>query len=62
LFPSTDRTFKNFTASSELSYKLTRDITANLFYIFTNVDADSTSLAYQFSRHQVGIALAAEWK
>jgi hypothetical protein len=62
LFPSTDRTFKNFTGSSELSYKLTRNITANLFYIFTNVDADSTSLAYQFSRHQVGIALAAEWK
>ncbi|MBX3329361.1 MAG: outer membrane beta-barrel protein [Nitrospira sp.] len=61
LFPSTDRTFKNFTASSGLSYKLTRNIAGNLFYIFTNVDADSTSLSYQFSRHQAGIAFTAEW-
>lgn len=62
LFPSTDRTFKNFTASSGLSYKLTRNIVGNIFYIFTNVDADSSSLAYQFSMHQAGIALTAEWK
>ena len=61
LFPNTDRTFKNFTASSGISYKLTRNIAGNLFYIFTNVDADSTSLSYQFSRHQVGILLTAEW-
>jgi putative beta-barrel porin BBP2 len=60
--PSTNQTFKNFTASSGISYNLTRNIMANFFYIFTNIDVDNTTLAYQFSRHQVGFALAAEWK
>jgi hypothetical protein len=62
LFPSTDRTFKNFSASSTLSYKLTKDITGSLFYHFTNIDSDSATLLYQFSRHQVGLALTTEWK
>lgn len=61
LFPNTDQTFKNFTASAGLNYKLTRNITGGLIYIFTNIDVDRTTLEYQFSRQQVGFTLTAEW-
>lgn len=62
LFPNTDVTFKNFTAHSGLHYKLTRNIVGNLEYIFTHIDIDRPELAYQVSRHQVGITLTMEWK
>jgi hypothetical protein len=62
LFPNTDRTFKNLTASSRLSYRLTRNITGELFYVYTNIDSDSSSIQFQYSRSQAGFMLTAEWK
>jgi hypothetical protein len=61
LFPNTDQTFNNLTTGASLSYKLTRNITGTILYSFTNIDVDRTSLAYQFSRHQAGFLLTAEW-
>lgn len=58
LFPNTDSTFKNFTATSALSYKVTRTITAQILYLFTNIDIDRPGLEYQVSRHQVGLTLS----
>jgi hypothetical protein len=62
LFPSTDRTFKNLTATSRLAYKLTRNITGELFYLYSNIDVDSSSIQFQYSRSQAGFMLTAEWK
>lgn len=59
---STNSTFRNFTGSTRLAYKLTRDITADISYTFQNVNSDATSIQYQFSRHVVGFFLSAEWK
>lgn len=58
LFPSTDSTFTNFTARSRLSYKVTRTISANILYLFTNLDVERPELQYQVSRHQVGFTLS----
>jgi hypothetical protein len=55
LFPSTESTFNYFNASSRLSYKVTRTITADMLYLFTNLDVDRPELQYQVSRHQVGL-------
>jgi hypothetical protein len=62
LFPSTDRMFKNLTATSWLAYKLTRNIAEELFYLYSNIDADSSSTEFQYSRSQAGFMLTAEWK
>lgn len=62
-FPDTSRsTFQNFTGSTRLSYKVTRDITADISYTFQSIKSDATSIEYQFSRHMVGFFLSAEWK
>ncbi len=62
-FPDTrNTTFQNFTGTTRLAYKLTRDITAEISYLFNNVKSDATSIQYQFSRHMVGFFLSAEWK
>jgi len=62
-FPDTRHsTFQNFTGSTRLSYKLTREITAEISYAFNYVKSDATSIQYQFSRHVVGFFLSAEWK
>lgn len=58
LFPSTNSTIKNFTASSILRYKLTRTMSADITYLFTNIDVDVPQLEYQVSRHQVGLTLS----
>lgn len=58
LFPSTDVTIKTFTASSRLSYKLTRTMSANVMYLFTNLEVDLPQLEYMVSRHQVGLTLS----
>lgn len=58
LFPNTDRSIKSFLASSGLSYKVTRTITANVLYLFSNFDVDQSAIQYQFSRHQVGLTLS----
>ncbi|MBX3301846.1 MAG: outer membrane beta-barrel protein [Nitrospira sp.] len=59
LFPSTaDATIKTFVASSRLSYKVTRIMTADITYLFMNVDVDRPELQYQVSRHQVGLMLS----
>ena len=62
-FPNTnDATFQNVTASTHLKYNLTRDIIADISYIFTNIKSEGTTIEYQFSRHVVGFFLSAEWK
>ena len=58
LFPNTDSTFNYFTASSALSYKVTRTITAQILYLFTNIDVERPELQYQVSRHQIGLTLS----
>ncbi len=58
LFPNTNSTYKNFTASSGVSYKVTRTITAQILYLFTNLDIDRQDLQYQVSRHQIGLTLS----
>jgi hypothetical protein len=62
LFPSTDRTFKNLTATARLAYKLTRNITGEIFYLHSNTDVDSSSTQFQYFRSQAGFMLTAEWK
>lgn len=54
-------TFQNFSASTRLGYKLTRNITAELSYAYSHVKGE-TSIQYQVSRHVVGFFLNAEWK
>ena len=61
-FPQTDKTIKNMTARATISYKLTRAITGQIFYIFQNIDSTASSLQFQYSRNQVGFMLTAEWK
>jgi len=62
-FPhTTNTTFQNFTGSTRLAYKVTRDITADISYSFQAVKSNATSIQYQFSRHVVGFFLSAEWK
>lgn len=62
-FPdTTNTTFQNFTGSTRLTYKLTRDISAEISYAFNSVKSDTTAVQYQFSRHVVGFFLNAEWK
>jgi hypothetical protein len=54
----TGATINTFTASSRLSYKLTRTMSADILYLFTNMDVDFPQLVYQMSRHQVGFTLS----
>lgn len=61
LLPNTRGAFKNFTASSRLSYKLTRNITGDLLYQYTNISNDASTIEYEVSRHQVGFMLKTEW-
>ena len=56
-----DSTFQNFTGSTRLDYKLTRDISAEISYAFSHVKGDA-AIQYQISRHVVGFFLNAEWK
>ncbi|MBK9308733.1 MAG: outer membrane beta-barrel protein [Nitrospira sp.] len=58
LFPNTDSSFSFLTASSGLSYKVTRTIIAQILYQFRNIDVDRPELQYQLSRHQVGLTLS----
>ena len=57
-FPNTDSQYQSITGGSKLEYKLTRNIRGELFYLFTHIDADTTALEYQVSRHQVGFMLS----
>lgn len=57
-FPNTDSHFQLITGVSRLEYKLTRNINAELFYMFTHWTSDTPALEYQVSRHQVGVMLS----
>jgi hypothetical protein len=57
-FPNTDAQFQTLTGGSRLEYKLTRNINGQIFYNFTHIDAEATTLEYQVSRHQVGFMLS----
>lgn len=57
-FPNTDSQLQSITGGSKLEYKLTRNIRGELFYLFTHIDAETTALEYQVSRHQVGFMLS----
>lgn len=62
-FPNTDdSTFQSFTGSTRLSYNLTRNITGNVSYSYSNISRDGGALEYRFSRHVIGFFLTAEWK
>ena len=58
---SNNATFQNFSGSTHLSYKLTRDITAEVSYAFSRIKSDAT-VQYEVSRHVIGFFLNAEWK
>lgn len=62
LFPNTERTIKNLTATSKLAYNLTRNVTGELFYLYQNIDSDASSIQFQYSRHEVGVMFVVEWK
>jgi hypothetical protein len=62
LFPSTDRIFKNLSPTLRLADKLTRNISGGLFYLYSNIDVDSSLTQFQYSRSQAGFLLMAEWK
>ncbi|MEK6585843.1 MAG: outer membrane beta-barrel protein, partial [Nitrospirota bacterium] len=57
-FPNTDSQFQIITGASRLEYKLTRNISGELFYMFTHTSTEGTGLEYQVSRHQVGFMLS----
>ncbi|WP_139077125.1 outer membrane beta-barrel protein [Candidatus Nitrospira nitrificans] len=57
-FPNTDAQFQIVTGASRLEYKLTRNISGELFYMFNHVSTEGTALEYQVSRHQVGFMLS----
>jgi len=56
--PNTEDQFQNITGASRVEYMLTRNLKGELFYVFTHVDSETTALAYQVSRHQVGFMLS----
>ena len=56
--PNSEDQFQNITGASRVEYMLTRNLKGELFYVFTHVDSDTTALAYQVSRHQVGFMLS----
>jgi len=56
--PNSENQFQNITGASKLEYMLTRKLKGELFYVFTHVDSETTALAYQVSRHQVGFMLS----
>ena len=56
--PNSENQFQNITGASKLEYMLTRNLKGELFYVFTHVDSETTALAYQVSRHQVGFMLS----
>lgn len=60
--PNTAQTFQNLTATSKLAYKLTRNITGEIFALYQNVDNNTSSVQYQFSRYEAGFMLTTEWK
>lgn len=60
--PNTNRKLQNITASSKLAYKLTRTITGEIFYIYQNIDTNSSSLQFQYSRSQAGLMLTVAWE
>ena len=62
LFPDTHKTYKNLTATTKLAYKLTRNITGEIFYLYQNIDSDTSAIQFQYSRNEVGLMLSAEWK
>ena len=57
-FPNTDAQFQFVTGASRIEYKLTRNISGELFYMFTHTSTEGTGLEYQVSRHQVGFMLS----
>lgn len=57
-FPNTDAQFQIVTGASRLEYKLTRNISGELFYMFNHISTEGTGLEYQVSRHQVGFMLS----
>ncbi|QPD03603.1 MAG: hypothetical protein Nkreftii_001377 [Candidatus Nitrospira kreftii] len=62
-FPNTsDATFRNITGSVGLSYKLTRNVTGDITYRYTNINSSSGAVDYIVSRHVAGFFLIAEWK
>ena len=61
-FPNTDQKIQNITASGKLAYKLTRSITGELFYIYQNIDANTSSVQFQYSRNQAGLLLTVAWE
>jgi hypothetical protein len=56
--PNSESQFQTITGAARLEYMLTRNIRGNLFYMFTNINSDTTALEYQVSRHQVGFMLS----
>jgi hypothetical protein len=61
-FPNTDAYFQTIRGGSKLEYKLTKNIRGELFYLFTHMTTEGTSLEYQVSRHQVGFMLSVLWE
>ncbi|MEP6958279.1 MAG: outer membrane beta-barrel protein [Nitrospirota bacterium] len=55
-------TFKTLSANTGLTYMLTRTMSAEFFYRYTDFVNDSPAINYEVSRNQVGFALTARWE
>jgi opacity protein-like surface antigen len=58
----TSVTYQNLNAGAGLDYKLTRTISASLFYNYTYINNGFALPEYQVSRNQVGFSLTTQWK
>jgi len=55
-------TFKNFSLSAGVNYRVTRTMSLDLFYDHNDFKSDTPGLSYTVLRNAVGLALTAEWK
>lgn len=60
--PLTFQTYQNFTATSRLAYKLTRNFTGEIFGLYQHIDSNTIAAQFQYPRVEVGFMLTTEWR
>ncbi|MDF0666267.1 MAG: outer membrane beta-barrel protein [Nitrospira sp.] len=59
---SSHQIYQNFTTTSRLAYKLTRNFTGEIFGLYQYIDSNRSAVEYQFPRVEVGFMLTMEWR
>lgn len=59
---SLQQTYQNFTTTSRLAYKLTRNFTGEIFGLYQHVNSNGAAVDYQLPVVEVGFMLTMEWK